>query len=313
MPTCLITGCGGFIGSHLAEFLLSIRCHVVGTVHHETRHIAHLLDHLDTRKCDVTDREAMANLVREVNPDFVFHLAGQDQIPASWDDPEGTFRTNVLGTLFLLDALRAVRSRAVTQITGSSAEYGSRSPEELPISEAREPRPGSPYAASKTAAVHLSRLYRTRYDTRVHCIRPFQFIGPRKYPDACSEFAKGIVDIERKRSEELRVGNLDAVRDMLDVRDGVKAMWLIAQGGQEGDIYNISAGVGYRIRDVLQKLIALADIEVRIREDRTRIRPLDDRAIVGDNTKLRKLGWQPEIPLEDTLAAILDYWEQSLE
>lgn len=313
MPTCLVTGCGGFIGSHLTEFLLSRGCCVVGTVHREHRRVAHGANHLDIRTCDVTDRKALAHLVRSVKPDVVFHLAAQAQIPASWDEPEGTFRTNVLGTLFLLDALRDAGSRAVIQIAGSSAEYGARRPDELPISEACEPRPGSPYAASKTAAVHLGRLYAARYEMRVHCIRPFQFIGPRKYPDACSHFAKSIVEVERQRSKELHVGNLDMVRDMLDVRDGVRAMWLIAQTGHDGEIYNISAGVGYRIRDVLEKLLVLADIEARVCEDPTRIRPLDEPAIVGDNTKLRALGWRPEIPLADTLAEILDYWRQSLE
>ncbi len=313
MPTCLVTGCGGFIGSHLAEFLSAQGCRVVGTVRRDTRNIAHVVDSLDVRTCDVTDRAVLAAVVRAVNPDFVFHLAAQDQIPASWDDPEGTYRVNVLGTLFLLEALRDVRSRAVIQIAGSSAEYGARGSEELPISEACEPRPVSPYAASKTAAVHLGRLYATRYELRVQCIRPFQFIGPRKYPDACSQFAKAIVEVERRRSEELPVGNLDAVRDMLDVRDGVRAMWCIAQAGHEGEVYNVSAGVGYRIGDVLDKLIALADVSVSIREDRERFRPLDAPTIVGDNTKLRALGWQPEIPLEDTLAGILEYWRRPLE
>lgn len=313
MSTCLVTGCGGFIGSHLAEFLLSMDCRVVGTVHRDLTGITHLIDRLDLKECDITDREAVADVVRETNPDFVFHLAARAQIPASWEDPEGAFRVNVLGTLYLLDALRHVGSRAVIQIAGSSAEYGSRRPEELPISEICEPRPGSPYAASKTAAVHLGRLYAARYDMHVQCIRPFQFIGPRKYPDACSQFARGIVDFERKRSEELRVGNLEAVRDMLDVRDGVRAMWLVAQAGQGGEIYNISAGVGYRVREILKRLLTLAGFDVRIREDPELFRPIDDAAIVGDNAKLRSLGWEPEIPLETTLARILEYWRQSLQ
>jgi GDP-4-dehydro-6-deoxy-D-mannose reductase len=261
--------------------------------------------------CDVTDRHTVTGVVRSVNPDYVFHLAAQAQISASWDDPEGTYRTNVLGTLFLLEALREAQPRAVVQIAGSSAEYGARTPDELPISEECEPHPQSPYAASKTAAVHLGRLYSARYEMRVHCIRPFQFIGPGKYPDACSHFARSIVEIERRQCDELRVGNLEIVRDMLDVHDGVRAMWLIAQTGRVGETYNISAGVGYRIRDVLEKLMTLAGSEARIREDPSRFRPVDEPAIVGDNRKLRALGWRQEIPLEDTLAKILDYWRRS--
>lgn len=311
MPTCLVTGCGGFIGSHLAEHLLANGCRVVGTVHSAARSRADIVDHVDLRVCDVTDRHTVTGVVRSVNPDYVFHLAAQAQIPASWNDPEGTYRTNVLGTLFLLEALREAQPRAVVQIAGSSAEYGARTPDELPISEECEPHPQSPYAASKTAAVHLGRLYAARYEMHVHCIRPFQFIGPGKYPDACSHFARSIVEIERRRSEELRVGNLEIVRDMLDVRDGVRAMWLIAHTGRVGETYNISSGVGCRIGDVLKKLMALAGSEARIRDDPSRLRPVDEPAIIGDNTKVRALGWRQEISLEDTLAEILEYWRRS--
>lgn len=310
-PTCLITGCGGFIGSYLAEFLVAEGCRVVGTVHRETRHIAHLADRVSIRTCDIVDRSMVAGIVREANPDFVFHLAAQDLIPASWDNPEETFRVNVLGTLSLLQGIREAGVDAAIQIAGSSAEYGFERPGEPPASEAREPRPRSPYGLSKTTAVSLGRLYAVRYEMRVNSIRPFQFIGPRKYPDACSQFARGIVEIERGRSDELPVGNLEAVRDMLDVRDGIRAMWLVARRGRPGEMFNICAGVGYHIKDVLERMIALAGREVRIRADPTRYRPLDEPVIVGDNARLRRLGWQPEIPLEQTLAGILDYWRNA--
>jgi GDP-4-dehydro-6-deoxy-D-mannose reductase len=313
MPTCLVTGCGGFIGSSLAEFLLSQGCHVVGTIHRETRHITHLSDCLTVRRCDITDRPILVEIVRETDPDFVFHLAAEDLILSSWDDPEETFRVNVLGTLSLLEAIRRAGVDATVQIAGSSAEYGPPGPEELPIAETHELRPKSPYAVSKTTAVTLGHLYALRYEMRVHSIRPFQFIGPGKYPDACSEFARRIVEIERGRSEELHVGNLEVVRDLLDVRDGVRAMWLVAQSARSGDVYNIAAGLGYRIREVLERLLALASMKVGVREDHTRFRPLDASVIVGDNKKIRELGWQPECPLEDTLARILDYWRQSLD
>ncbi len=293
MPTCLITGCEGFIGSHLADFLLANGCRVFGAIHRETRHIAHLTDRLVVRKCDVTDRTSLVALVRAANPDFVFHLAAQVLSRDSWEDPEGTFHVNVLGTLSLLEVIRNAEGDPVVQIAGSSAEYGPSTPEELRISEAREPRPMSPYAASKTAVVHVSRLYAMRYGMRVHCIRPFQFIGPRKYPDVCSEFAKGIVEIERGSCEELRVGNLDPVRDMLDVRDGVNAMWLIARSGRSEEVYNICSGVEYSMREVLERLIILSGIDVRVREDPARVRVLDLPVVIGDNRKLRRLGVRP--------------------
>ena len=308
MHTCFITGCGGFIGSHLAEWLLSRGCRSVGITRRNTRHIAPLTGHLEVHTCEVTDRAQLVSLIRAVQPEFVFHLAALDVIPASWDDPQATFEVNLLGTVCLLEAVREARPDAVVQIAGSGVEYGPSTPEELPVAETRVPRPVNPYALSKTAAVELGRLYAMRYGMRVHSVRPFQFVGPRKYPDACSEFARGIVDVERGRATDLPVGNLGAVRDLLDVRDGVKAMWLIAQAGRSGEVFNICSGMGYVLRDILQKMMTLAGITVRVREDPARLRPLDVPVIVGDNSKLRELGWQRETPIEQTLRGILDYW-----
>ncbi len=170
------------------------------------------------------------------------------------------------------------------------------------------PRPTNPYGLTKLVSVEFGRLYALRYDMRVHAARPFQFIGPRKYPDACSEFAKGIVAVERGRASEVSVGSLDVVRDLLDVRDGVQAMWLIAQRASPGEIFNICSGTGYRLRNILQQLTALAHTSVVVRDDPERARPLDVPVIVGDNSKLRRLGWQPQIPIGRTLAGILEYW-----
>lgn len=310
MRTCLITGCGGFVGSHLSEWLLSQGCRVVGTVRHDARHIAHLRDRLEVHACEITDRVRLVSIVRSAQPDFVFHLAAEDEIQSSWDDPRTTLEVNVLGTLTLLECVREAQPDAVVQIAGSAVEYGPSAPEDLPIAETRDPRAVNPYALSKTAAVQLGRLYAMGYAMRVHTVRPFQFIGPRKYPDACSDFAKGIVEVERGRAQDLSVGNLEAVRDLLDVRDGVKAMWLIARLGQAGEVYNICSGVGYRLGDILEWFMALAHTHVRVREDPARLRPLDVPVIVGDNAKLRGLGWQMEIPLERTLVGILDYWRR---
>lgn len=311
MPTCLITGCGGFIGSHLAEYLVTQECRVVGTVHEHSPRLPDLQGKVTLRRCDITDRNQVRVLARDLSPDFVFHLAAQSLIPESWSQPELTLRTNVLGTLYLLEALQEVNLGAIVQVAGSSTEYGPGL--NAALSESGPLHPMSPYAVSKAAAVHLSLVFAHRYGMRVLCVRPFQFIGPRKFPDACSDFARGIVEIQRGRRRELPVGNLDAVRDMLDVRDGVRAMWRVARSGRPGEVYNVCTGVGYAIRDVLEKMIALAELEVPVREDPTRLRPLDEPVIVGDNAKLRELGWEPEIPLERTLSEILDYWRGAID
>ena len=143
---------------------------------------------------------------------------------------------------------------------------------------------------------------------RVHTVRPFQFIGPRKYPDACSHFARGIIAVERGELSEVRVGNLDAVRDYLDVHDGVRAMWLIARAAQPGDVFNICSGTGRPLREILRMLMTIAGVNAPVIEDPQRLRPLDVPVVVGDNTRLRRLGWEPAIAIKQTLADILDYW-----
>ncbi len=199
---------------------------------------------------------------------------------------------------------------AVVQVAGSASEYGWRRPRELPISEGQVPHHHSPYAISKTAAIQLALLYATRYEMRVHCVRPFQFIGPRKFPDVVSEFAMQIAAVEKGTAKELRVGNIEVVRDLLDVRDGVKAMWLVAQGGRSGEICNICSGTGCTVGSTLHQLTALAGVSVPGRADPARWRPLDIPVIIGDNTKIRALGWEAEILLAETLHEVLQYWRQ---
>jgi len=178
MDRCLITSCGGFIGSYLAEFLLSHGCKVAGVVRRDSPHLRDLAGRLEIFTCDVTDRPSLTRVIREVEPTFVFHLAAEDVIPRSWEDPKTTIETNVIGTISILEGVREVTPRTVVQVAGSASEYGRCRPRELPIREAQVPHPQSPYAVSKTAAIQLAQLYAARYEMRVHCVRPFQFIGP---------------------------------------------------------------------------------------------------------------------------------------
>ncbi len=313
MTTCFVTGCGGFIGSHLAEWLLAQNCRLTGTVRRSTPHLAHLAGRCDVHTCEITDGPRLTSLIRAAQPEFVFHVAAQTSVQRSWEDPRGVFTANTLGTVAVLEAVRESCPTAVVQVLGSALEYGASAPEELPIREARPPRPTNPYALAKLAAVELGRLYARRYGMQVHAVRPFQFVGPRKYPDACSEFARGIVAVERGRTAEIRVGNLDVVRDFLDVRDGVRAMWVIARLRQVGEIFNICSGIGRPLREILHALMGIARCAAPIREAAGRLRPLDVPVIVGDNSKLRVVGWVPEIPIEQTLTDILDYWRAATD
>lgn len=155
----------------------------------------------------------------------------------------------------------------------------------------------------------LGYAYFRSYGLRVASVRPFYITGPGK-ADACNEFARQIVQIERGQQDGLKVGNLEAVRDLVDVRDACRAIWLVAQKGEPGTAYNLCSGQGHSMRELLEGLVSLASVPVRVEPDPARLRPADDPALVGDSSRLRALGWQPRIPLEQTLSDTLDYWRR---
>ncbi len=313
MSRCLITGCGGFIGSHLAEFLLEKRLAVYGTVHEDSMNLEHLSGSLRILECDILDRDRVESILADVKPDYIFHLAAQSLIPSSWRDPEKTFKVNILGTLNLLESIRKTGIKPTVEVTGSSAEYGFTTHDEIPVKETSEVQPSSPYGVSKMAEGKLAYLYWRTYGIKIVRLRPFYIVGARKTSDACSDFARGIAEIEAGQRDSLSVGNLEAVRDPVDVRDAVRAMWLLAKKGKPGDVYNICSGKGYRIKDILDKLVSLSRQPIRVHTDPKLLRPSDEPVLIGDGSKLGELGWKPRIALEKTLSDILEYWRENAE
>lgn len=310
---CLITGCEGFIGSHLADFLVAEGLPVYGMVYGDTRNIDHLKDRITILECDLKDKRRVESIISQVRPDIVFHLAAQSLVTTSWEDPEETLRTNVLGTFHLLEAIRNAGLDPIILVAGSSAVYGPGSEEDMPLKESREFRPTSIYAVSKVSEDMLGHLYWQVYGMKAIRVRPFNMTGPRKTLDACSDFARGIVEVERGLRQVLEVGNLETIRDLFDGRDGVKALWLLVEKGLPGEVYNVCSGQPRRMGDVLEMLIALSGRKVEWRVVPEKLRPYDDPIYLGDNSKLRALGWQPQIPLEKTLADTLGYWRWRLD
>ena len=307
-PGCLITGVGGFLGSYLAEFLVDQGLSVYGIVREDSQDLADIRDKLSLYTCDVLDKGRLEALVQQISPDVVFHLAAQSVPVVSWREPEATFEVNVFGTLNLLEAVRQASPSATVLVAGSSVEYGYVSPEEVPIKEDRALTPASPYGVSKVAAGMLAKLYAEAHGLKVVRTRPFIVIGPGKVADVMSDFSKGIAAIERGRRASLKVGNLEAVRDFLDVEDATRALWLLAERGVPGEVYNICSGVGYSIQQVLDRLISMADAPVSVESDPARMRPADEPVLIGDNSRLKALGWEPEVPIDRSLGNILDAW-----
>ncbi len=313
---CLITGITGFAGSHLADYLLSQgNCEVHGIIRWRSRteNIEHLRGRVHLHECDLRDASAVNRVIAKVMPERIYHLAAQSYVPMSWTAPIETLSTNILAQANLFEAVRAYNCPCRIQIAGSSEEYGLVFPDEVPIKEANPLRPLSPYAVSKVAQDLMGYQYHQSYKMEIIRTRGFNHTGPRRGEVfVTSSFAKQIAEIEKeKREPVLYVGNLEVVRDFTDVRDTVRAYYLILEKGIPGEVYNVATGKGYKVREVLEILKGLSRAKFEVRQDPNRLRPSDVELLIGDPTKLKQAtGWEPQIPFEQTLADLLNYWRE---
>jgi GDP-4-dehydro-6-deoxy-D-mannose reductase len=262
---------------------------------------------------DLLDGGAVRRAITEVRPSRVFHCAGAAHVGQSWGGARETLATNVLCTHHLLNGLRLAGIRARVLIPGSSYVYR---PSDRALSESDPIGPVSPYALSKLAQEMLGTRGTSDDGQDVFLTRSFNHIGARQDASfAAPGFARQIALIEAGRmAPTIEVGNLDAGRDLTDVRDTVRAYRDIVERGRPGIVYNVCSGKAYKIRDVLDRLIALSRVRVRVRVDATRYRPNDTPLLLGDPTLLKSdVGWEPAIPLAQTLSDLLDYWRKAVE
>jgi GDP-4-dehydro-6-deoxy-D-mannose reductase len=314
----LITGFTGFVGSHLADYLVARGdVEVFGMYRWRSRmdNVEHLRDRVQLVECDLRDPGAARHVIRDVRPDRVFHLAAQSYVPTSWLVPGETLSGNVLGQLNVFEAVRELDRPIRIHVAGSSEEYGLVLPADTPIREDCQLRPLSPYGVSKVAQDLLAYQYWQSYRLHVVRTRGFNHTGPRRGEVfVTSSFARQIAEIEKGlREPVVLVGNLDSVRDFTDVRDMVQAYWLALDRGVPGDVYNICSGRGHTARQVLDILLDLAHVKVTVREDPARMRPSDVTLLVGDCSKFQSItGWRPTIPFEVTLKDLLEHWRKRL-
>lgn len=315
----LITGIGGFAGSHLADLLISRGEEVHGTDINLPRNplIGHLIENkkIEAHPLDIRDRKGLGDLLHRVSFDHIYHLAGITFVPDSVDAPEETLDVNLRGTLALFEAALEEASRSRILFVSSAAAYGDLEDPSRPVDERTPFRPNNPYGFTKAAGDLLAYQYGRQHGLDIVRVRPFNHTGPRQSPVfVCSEFAKAIVEIETgRRPRELPVGNLEVARDFSDVRDVVLGYALLLDKGSRGEAYNLASGRATRVGDVLKTLSELARTEVSISVDRSKLRPTEVRSIVGSAEKAsRDTGWQPTIPLEQTLQDLLDWWRAHL-
>ncbi len=310
-----ITGIAGFVGSHLAEVLLSGGYEVYGLIRprSKTDYIESIINKLHLEDADILDTHSLYATISRIKPDYIFHLAAQSFVPTSWVSPSVTLETNIVGSANLFEAVRQVGIDPVIQIACSSEEYGLVSPDELPIKETNPLRPLSPYAVSKLAMDYLGYQYFQSYKIRIVRTRGFNHTGPRRGDTfAESNFAKQIALIEKSKQEPvIHVGNLTASRDYSDVRDMVRGYLVAVEKCDPGDVYNICSGTTIKIGDMLNILLSFSKTKVKIQPDQSRMRPSDVPVLLGDNTKfVAKTGWKPEIPFKKTMEDLLNYWRE---
>jgi GDP-4-dehydro-6-deoxy-D-mannose reductase len=310
----LITGITGFVGSHFADYALARGVHVVGSYRwrSKTENIEHIRDRVELVDCDLRDMSSVQSLVATARADWVIHLAAQSFVGTSWQAPAETFMTNTLPQVNLLEAVRARTPHARFLVIGSSEEYGFVRDDELPITEDNPLRPLSPYAVSKVAQDLMGYQYSKSYGMHIVRSRAFNHEGPRRGDVfVTSNFARQIVEIERGvREPVMAVGSLKNRRDYTDVRDIVRGYWLLLEKGEPGEVYNLCSGRAWVIQEILDFLLGEARVRgITVREETTRLRPSDVPVLRGDATKAcQAVGWRPEIPFEQTLRDILEYW-----
>ena len=314
----LITGITGFAGSHLVDYLLNVpgvEVHGIQRWRSRTENVDHVVDKISMYECDIRDAHSVTSVIKEVQPDRIFHLAAQSLVPASWKSPAETLGTNVLGQLNIFEAVKRVGIAPRIQIAGSSEEYGLVLENELPVRETNPLRPLSPYAVSKVSQDMMGYQYFKSYGMDIVRTRAFNHTGPRRPPVfVCSDFARQLIQVELGlRAPEIRVGNLDSKRDFTDVRDVVIAYWLALEKGKGGGVYNICSGNCYRIGDVLDMLIEVTGVKVKIVRDQARMRPSDVPVLQGDNSVFCSMtGWEPKIAFEKTLSDLVEFWRRAL-
>ncbi len=269
-------------------------------------------DH-DTLPLDVTDALGVRGAIELAQPDAIAHLAAQAFVPASLTDPETTFDVNAVGTLRVLDAVRAYQEQVGAPprvvVVSSGDVYGAQPPDALPLRETTAPLPRSPYAASKVAAEAVTLAYARSYGVDAVVTRAFNHIGPGQDERfAVVAFALQIARAAAGGGPRVLVGNLAASRDFLDVRDVCEAYALLLEGGgTAGEIYNVCSGTATTMREILRRLIELGRVAVEVREDPDRMRPADVPVSAGDASKLREAtGWAPRISLAAALRAVYD-------
>ena len=312
-PLALVTGASGFVGRHLLHELQQTTTWDLMSL---TRRMSQAIPGVRNVVCDLLDADLLQRTLEHHQPTHIIHLAAQSYVPSSLNDPRTTLRTNVEGLLNLLESARTLTTDPLVLVVGSAEQYGLVEPGSLPITESTPFRPASPYAVSKITQDMLALQYWLTWGLRTIRVRPFNHVGPGQSDRfMLASFARQVAEVEYGVADPvILTGNLEARRDLLDVRDVVRAYRLLLEHGTPGEVYNLASGVARRIGDLLDALIGLSRVTLDVRQDPARMRPADIPELRGDATRLRNaVGWKPEIPISQTVIDTLDWWRVQVQ
>lgn len=311
----LITGALGFVGGHLVDCVMEMPAveaiwgidRAIKPV--SSRHSAVLRMY----SAELHDLSAVCRCISEIQPTHIVHLAAQSSVAASWKAPVESFLNNTNIFLNLVEAVRLTQCACTILSVGSSEEYGPRTPEEMPLKESLFPSPTNPYAVARVSQELLSRVYAESYGLSIICTRSFNHVGPDQPAHfVASSFCKQAVEVSLGRREKIIVGNLEIVRDFIDVRDVVQAYVLLLASGRSGALYNVCSGHGTRLGRLVEMICGLAGVEGRWEVNPDLVRPADNAIIIGDNARLCALGFKPKYSLAHSLSDQLDAWKRKL-
>ena len=316
----LITGIGGFVGSHLADYILAKfpNIQVLGLTRwwEPRENIKHILDKIKLCYGDLVDLPSLETILAEHRPEIIFHLAAQSYVDFSFLAPITTLETNVIGTANLLEAIKKLKLSSgydpIIEIASSSECYGQVKKDEVPIKESNPFRPASPYAVSKVAEDMLAFQYWLSWGVKTIRTRMFTHTGKRRgEPFVESNFAKQIAAIEAGlQPPVVKVGNLDSIRTFLDIKDAIKAYWSLVTKCPPGEVYNIGGVETMTVGEMLNRLLKLSTVKnIKVEVDPARLRPSDVTLQIPCIDKfVKETGWQPKIPFEQTMFDLLQFW-----
>ncbi len=307
----LIIGAAGFVGGYLADHLQN-ECGWSVCVTKMPQEVC-LIENVEIYNLDILEKQAIEQLLEQVAPDYIFHLAAQSSVAVSWKRPDLTVDVNIKGCVNVLEAIRNMEKKPRVLLIGSGEEYGPVKQEENPVKETQMLQPGNIYAATKVCQNMIGKIYADAYQMDVMMVRAFNHIGPKQAPlFVVSDFCKQVAEIEKGQKEPVMyVGNLSAMRDFTDVRDIVRAYAMLIQRGTAGETYNVGSGKAIEIRELLNKILQLSTKEIKVEIDEKKLRPVDVKIVEADVSKLvEETGWARRFELEDTLKDILEYWRE---